>query len=126
MRVLKTYKELNENVIDPRFKIFLKRLDNWFVYIDNIFVKYDNVDESYDLTIVDEIDSAYFDIYHIVGFSSYINAFFKEYDHCMFVNASVIEEYKELHEILKGFIEKYYSDYYSDYLEDKKRKKFNL
>ena len=128
MKKLKTYVELFENVKDPRPRLFFKKLKKWFIPIDNYKILDD--DEIFSFGISDIENNTYIEVYYIHTFLNYINDFFDEFEKCLRLKnstpASVVEEYKELYNILKEFIDKHYQDYYQDYLKQKKIRKFNL
>jgi len=128
MKKLKTYVELFENVNDPRQTAFLRKIKEWFVVEENYKILTDA--ELFDFGISDMKNDTYIEIYHTTTFINYINDFFDEFEKCLRLKdstpISIVEEYKELHSILKGFIDKHYRDYYQDYLRQKKIRKFNL
>ena len=128
MKIIKTYKQF-ENVNDPRVRLFLEKLIEYFKYIDDYKILNDN--ETFDFGISDIENNTYIEVYNTSTFLNYINDFFKEYESCLTVNLKdvmnkIIMEYTELYNILTDFINRYYSNYYDDYKKQKKQKKFNL
>jgi hypothetical protein len=128
MKIIKTYKQF-ENVNDPRVRLFLEKLIEYFKYIDDYKILNDN--ETFDFGISDIENDTYIEVYNTSTFLNYINSFFKEYESCLTVNLKdvtnkIIMEYTELYNILTDFIDRYYSNYYDDYKKQQKQKKFNL
>jgi hypothetical protein len=128
MKIIKTYNQF-ENVNDPRVRLFLEKLIEYFKDIDDYKIINDN--ETFDFGISDIENDIYIEVYNTSTFLNYINSFFKEYESCLTVNLKdvtnkIIMEYTELYNILTDFIDRYYSNYYDDYKKQQKQKKFNL